>query len=82
MNSDLVKTLEEAMETLVEETGLDADALFGERVLEPAQMSTRAAYAAGMIEGAAIALGVTALELLDEVRVALGEGAASAAGPL
>jgi hypothetical protein len=67
MNRDLVKTLVEAMETLLEETGLDAEALFGERILEAAEMSTRAAHAAGIIKGAAIALGVTALELLDEV---------------
>ncbi len=63
MNRDLLEALAEAMEALREETGLDPDALFGERILEPTQMSTRAAHAAGMIEGAAIALGVTAVEL-------------------
>jgi hypothetical protein len=30
-------------------------------------MTARAAHAAGVIEGAAIALGLTALELLDEI---------------
>ena len=55
------------MEILTAETGRDADALFGERVLEPAQMSSPAAHAAGVIEGAGIALGLTALELLDEL---------------
>ncbi len=67
MNRDLFEALAEAIETLREETELDRDALFGERIVEPTQMSTRAAHAAGMVEGAAIALGVTALELLDEV---------------
>jgi hypothetical protein len=41
-----------------------------ERVLEPEQMTPAAAHAAGIIEGATIALGVTALELLDEVAAA------------
>ena len=68
MNSSLHATLVEALETLVRDTGLDAEGLFGERVLEPARMSAQAAHAAGMVEGAAIALGVTALELLDELR--------------
>jgi hypothetical protein len=57
----------EAREELLAETGLDQEALFGERVLEPQDMTARAAHAAGIIEGAAIALGVTALELLDEM---------------
>jgi len=68
VNKSLHATLVEALDTLVEETGLDAEGLFGERVLEPAQMSAQAAYAAGVVEGAAIALGLTALELLDELR--------------
>jgi hypothetical protein len=57
----------EAREELLAETGLAQDALFGERILEPCEMTARAAHAAGLIEGAAIALGLTALELLDEV---------------
>jgi len=68
MKNTLYAAIEEALETLAEETRLDADALFGERVLEPAQMSPLAAHAAGVIEGAAITIGMTALELLDEVR--------------
>ena len=57
----------EAREELLAETGLDQEALFGERVLEPQDMPARAAHAAGVIEGAAVALGVTVLELLDEI---------------
>ncbi len=66
MNELRVAVLE-ALETLRAETSHDADALFGERVLEPADMSPGAAHAAGIIEGAGIALGLTALELLDEL---------------
>jgi hypothetical protein len=57
----------EARADLLAETGLDQEALFGERNLRRAQMSALAAYSAGLIEGAAIALGLTALELLDEI---------------
>jgi hypothetical protein len=67
MNSTVRAALVEAMEILTTETAHDADALFGERVLEPAQMSAPAAHAAGIIEGAGVALGLTALELLDEL---------------
>jgi hypothetical protein len=67
MDSALRAAIIEAMEILTAETGHDADALFGERVLEPARMSPSAAHAAGIIEGAGIALGLTALELLDEL---------------
>jgi hypothetical protein len=65
--SDLQAAVLDALATLRAETGHDADALFGDRVLEPADMSPSAAHAAGIIEGAGIALGLTALELLDEV---------------
>jgi hypothetical protein len=64
---DLRAAVVEASAELLTETGLDQEALFGARVLEPRDMSARAAHAAGIIEGAAIALGLTALELLDEV---------------
>lgn len=57
----------EALETLRAETSYEAEALFGEHVLEPADMSPAAAHAAGIIEGAGIALGLTALELLDQL---------------
>jgi hypothetical protein len=64
---DLQEALREALAVLHTETSLDAEALFGERVVRPEEMTAPAAHAAGLIEGAAIALGVTALELLDEV---------------
>lgn len=63
---ELLGMVVEAREELLAATGLDLEALFGERVLEVSDMAPRVAHAAGLIEGAAIALGVTALELLDE----------------
>ncbi|HWZ92666.1 MAG TPA: hypothetical protein VNW92_27560, partial [Polyangiaceae bacterium] len=65
--SNLRAALLEAVDTLRTETSRDVEALFGERVLEPVNMSPTAAHAAGIIEGVGIALGLTALELLDEV---------------
>jgi hypothetical protein len=65
--NELRAAVMEAREELLAETGLDQEALFGERVLEPHDMTARAAYAAGVIDGAAIALGLTALMLLDEL---------------
>ena len=65
--SDLRAAIIEAVGTLRAETGRDVQALFGERVLEPVNMSPAAAHAAGFIEGVGIALGHTALELLDQV---------------
>jgi hypothetical protein len=62
---ELRAAVREAIETVVSETGLGVEALFGERVLDAAEMSATAAYAAGVIEGAALALGITALELID-----------------
>jgi hypothetical protein len=66
MDRTLRAAITDALQILTAETGHDADALFGDRVLEPARMSTAAAHAVGVIEGAGIALGMTALELLDE----------------
>ena len=63
---ELAAAISEALEVLRTETGLDQEALFGERRLEVNNMTPQAAYAAGIIEGAGIALGLTALELLDE----------------
>jgi hypothetical protein len=64
---DLTAAIKDALETLTQATGLDVEALFGERVIEPHAMSPSAAHAAGVIEGAGIALELTALELLDEL---------------
>jgi hypothetical protein len=68
--SELALALAEAIEILQAETRLGVEELFGERRLEPEQMTPRAAHAAGIIEGAGIALGLTALELLDELPAA------------
>jgi hypothetical protein len=65
--SDLDAAVSEALEVLRRETGLDEEALFGERPLEPEQLSPTGAHAFGLVEGAGIALGLTALELLDEL---------------
>ena len=68
MNS-LQTTLFEALAVLLSATNHSADALFGDRVLEPDALPPSAAHAMGLIEGAAIALGLTPLELLDQVDV-------------
>jgi hypothetical protein len=65
--SDLLLSLREAATILETETCHELELLFGERPLEPEQLSPAAAHAFGLIEGAAIALNVTALELLDEL---------------
>lgn len=49
----------------------DVDALFGSWVVdEPDKLSAEQTRAVGLIEGAAMALDVTALELLWELRLA------------
>jgi hypothetical protein len=69
--SGLYEAISEAVELLYTETGADADALFSDRIIdEPGRLSARAQRAAGLIEGASIALGLTALELLWELRLA------------
>jgi hypothetical protein len=65
--TDIEAALTEALETLIEATDLDAEALFGERVIEPEAMSPPAAHAAGVIEGIGVAFGLTSLELLSEL---------------
>jgi len=68
VRSDLEAALREAIDTVLkEEAGHAADPLFGDRVLDAGQMSPKAAHAAGILEGAALAFGLTLLELLDEI---------------
>lgn len=56
------------VEALVAGTGHGVDALFGDRVIDDfTTLPGDLAHAAGCIEGAAIALGVTVLEMLDEL---------------
>jgi hypothetical protein len=65
--NELRVLLREAMDVLSAATHHDANALFGGRVFEPADRSPTAAHAMGVVEGAAVALGMTALELLNEM---------------
>ena len=66
---DLSEAVSDAVETLTKQTGLDADALFGERVVDSlAVLAGPSAYAAGFLEGAALACNLTVLEFLDLVR--------------
>jgi hypothetical protein len=64
---NLQAAIADALGTLRDAAGLDGEALFGERSLDPEALPARAAHAFGIIEGAAIALGITPLELLDEI---------------
>jgi hypothetical protein len=66
---ELQAAIIEAAETLKAATGKDLHALFRDRFLdEPGALpSPEAQRAAGLVEGAAIALGLTVNELLDEL---------------
>jgi hypothetical protein len=64
--SDYDLTLD-AIETL-ESAGHNIDLLFGERPVEPHTLPSHEAWSAGLIEGAAITAGLTALELLDALQ--------------
>lgn len=65
--NELRVLLRDAMNVLSAATHHDANALFGARVFEPADRSPTAAHAMGVVDGAAVALGMTALELLTEM---------------
>jgi hypothetical protein len=63
---ELSEAVNEALDTLTRVTGVDADALFGTRVVEKLEaLPASAAYAGGFLEGAALACGLTVLEFLD-----------------
>ena len=65
---DLFDAVSEALAIVVDATGLSSDELFGERVLgELTHLPPPAAHAAGVLEGIGVALGLTTLELLDEL---------------
>jgi len=72
---DLEAAIIEAADTLKTATGKELHALFRDRYLdEPGALpSPDAQRAAGVIEGAAIALGLTVNELLDELGLDSGE---------
>jgi hypothetical protein len=66
MGEDLLAAITGALETLTTTTGLDTQHLFGERAIEDLSgLPSEAAFAAGVVEGAGVALGLTTLELLD-----------------
>ena len=67
IDAALREAVGQALATLQQATGRNAEELFGERALgELDTLASEAAHAAGIIEGAAIACGLTALDLLDE----------------
>ena len=66
MTSDLIAAVQEALGTLTE-AGHPVDAIFGDRSTLPEQLESDVAYAVGIVDGAGIALGLTAIELLDEL---------------
>jgi hypothetical protein len=66
--TELREAVDEALDTLTAVTGIDADALFGTRIVENLEtLPASAAYAGGFLEGAALACGLTVLEFLDLV---------------
>jgi hypothetical protein len=68
MGEDLFQAITEALQTLTTATGLDAQRLFGDREIEDLSgLPSQVAFDAGVIEGAGVALDLTALELLDAV---------------
>ncbi len=71
MADDLSESTREALEEL-RALGHSVDALFGERSVEIAQLPPSAAHAMGLIEGAGIALGLAAIELLDGLALLAG----------
>lgn len=73
---DLATAVKEALETLTQATGLDAEALCGARVIQAEAMSPLAAHAVGVIEGVGVALGLMALEMLGELRIQCSQGRA------
>lgn len=72
---DLEAAIIEAADTLRTATGREILALFRDRYVdEPGALPSPAAQrAAGLVEGAAIALGLTVEELLDELGLDSGE---------
>ena len=68
--SDLRQAVEEALALLKAVTSASSDELFGDRIIDvPGRLPAAAERAAGIIEGAALAPGLTALELLDQLEL-------------
>jgi hypothetical protein len=66
MTSELDAAIRDALGELAD-AGLGIEAVFGERSTLTESLTPAAAYAAGIVDGAGIALGLTALEVLDEL---------------
>lgn len=65
---DLHEAIADAWDTLETSTGATCDELFGDRIIDqPGRLPPEAERAVGTIEGAALALGMTPLELLDQL---------------
>jgi hypothetical protein len=65
---DFREAVKDTVDTLTAVTGVNADALFGTRVIDNVEtLPASAAYAGGFLEGAALACGLTVLEFLDLV---------------
>ncbi len=67
-DDDLTLSIRDALETLLA-AGHDVESVFGDRSLEVRAQSADVAYAIGTIDGAGVALGLTAIELLYELRL-------------
>ena len=68
LDSDVRDFVSEHLATLLRSTGHDSHELFGDRVVEDfAALPAHLAYAAGCIEGVSVALGMTTLEMIDEL---------------
>jgi hypothetical protein len=71
MGEDLIAAVTEALATLRAETEHDVQALLGDHVLDDvSKVSGSVGHALGVIEGAGVALGLTALELLEALQLA------------
>ena len=67
-DNEFREVIAEALELLCATVHRDVDALFGAWVVdEPGRLSSEQARAVGVIEGAAMALDVTVLELLGDL---------------
>lgn len=74
MGEDLVAAITDALATLRSETQHDVAALLGDHMIEDvSRVSGSVGHALGVIEGAGVALGLTGLELLEALGLAVDE---------
>lgn len=74
MDEQLRSDIKGALDEVATIRGEDLPALFDTHDIEPTQLEARAAYYCGFIEGAARALEMTVLELLDALDLDLDRG--------